>query len=91
MTHQTPPTLSVANTTKRAVLIWLSILLFGNPVTLGSGIGTAMVIGETKGKFNDYDDRALKYAMGIGSYRSCNLSFAWRFLICYQGDKIVSS
>lgn len=35
---------SVANTTKRACLIWLSVLLFGNPVTLWSGIGTAVVI-----------------------------------------------
>ncbi|XP_069939329.1 solute carrier family 35 member E2B isoform X3 [Cherax quadricarinatus] len=36
---------SVANTTKRACLIWLSVLLFGNPVTVWSGIGTAVVIG----------------------------------------------
>lgn len=36
--------LSVANTAKRAFLIWLSIIMFGNPVTFLSGIGTAIVI-----------------------------------------------
>ena len=35
---------SVANTTKRALLIWLSVLTFGNKVTLLSWIGTAIVI-----------------------------------------------
>lgn len=45
MTYVNPVTYSVANTTKRAVLIWLSVLLFGNPVTLFSGIGTVCVIG----------------------------------------------
>jgi len=35
---------SVANTAKRAFLIWLSVLLFGNPVTLLSGLGTCTVI-----------------------------------------------
>jgi drug/metabolite transporter (DMT)-like permease len=34
----------VANTVKRAFLIWLSILLFGNEVTLLSGVGTSVVI-----------------------------------------------
>lgn len=42
MIHRLP--ISVANTTKRAFLIWLSVLLFGNPVTLWSGVGTAVVI-----------------------------------------------
>lgn len=36
---------SVANTVKRALLIWLSIVLFGNAVSLLSGIGTLAVIG----------------------------------------------
>ena len=36
---------SVANTVKRALLIWVSILLFGNPVTLWSGVGTLAVTG----------------------------------------------
>ncbi|XP_071513204.1 solute carrier family 35 member E2A-like [Panulirus ornatus] len=44
MSYVNPVTYSVANTTKRACLIWLSVLLFGNPVTLWSGIGTAVVI-----------------------------------------------
>ena len=35
---------SVANTGKRALLIWLSVLLFGNPVTFLSGLGTVIVI-----------------------------------------------
>ena len=35
---------SVANTGKRALLIWLSVLLFGNPVTFLSGLGTLIVI-----------------------------------------------
>lgn len=44
MSYVNPVTYSVANTTKRACLIWLSVLMFGNPVTLWSGIGTAVVI-----------------------------------------------
>ena len=39
-----PVTQSVANTLKRALLIWLSILYFGNPVTLMSALGTAVCI-----------------------------------------------
>ncbi|KAH7643014.1 solute carrier family 35 member e2-like protein [Dermatophagoides farinae] len=35
---------SVANTVKRALLIWLSVLVFGNPVTLMSWFGTTLVI-----------------------------------------------
>lgn len=34
----------MANTAKRAFLITLSILLFGNPITLLSGLGTVFVI-----------------------------------------------
>ena len=34
---------SVANTVKRAVLIWLSVLWFGNAVTFLSGLGTIIV------------------------------------------------
>ena len=36
--------ISVANTVKRALLIWLSILIFHNPVTFLSGFGTLTVI-----------------------------------------------
>ena len=40
-----PVTQSVANTLKRALLIWLSILYFGNSVTGLSALGTALCIG----------------------------------------------
>ncbi|XP_022109289.1 solute carrier family 35 member E2-like [Acanthaster planci] len=39
-----PVTHSVANTAKRALLIWLSILIFNNPVTVLSGVGTIIVV-----------------------------------------------
>ena len=39
-----PVTHSVANTGKRAFLIWASVILFGNEVTFLSGLGTAVVI-----------------------------------------------
>ncbi|KAK7076597.1 hypothetical protein SK128_014716 [Halocaridina rubra] len=59
MSYVNPVTYSVANTTKRAFLIWLSVLLFGNPVTLLSGIGTIVVIGGVLlyGKARDVDAR----------------------------------
>ena len=34
---------SVVNVVKRAFLIWISVLLFGNPVTFLSGLGTTIV------------------------------------------------
>lgn len=34
----------MANTVKRAFLIWMSIILFGNSITLLSGLGTVIVI-----------------------------------------------
>ena len=40
-----PVTQSVANTLKRALLIWLSIIYFGNPVTPLSAVGTIICIG----------------------------------------------
>ncbi|CAG5121833.1 unnamed protein product [Candidula unifasciata] len=43
MDYISPVTHSVANTVKRAFLIWLSVFLFGNPVTLLSGLGTVFV------------------------------------------------
>ncbi|XP_071944455.1 solute carrier family 35 member E2A-like [Antedon mediterranea] len=39
-----PVTHSVANTAKRALLIWLSVIVFNNPVTLLSGLGTIVVV-----------------------------------------------
>lgn len=44
MDYISPVTHSVANTAKRAFLIWLSVIMFGNPVTLLSGLGTITVI-----------------------------------------------
>ena len=44
MDYISPVTHSVANTGKRAFLIWTSVLLFGNEITLLSGIGTVVVI-----------------------------------------------
>lgn len=44
MDYISPVTHSVANTGKRAFLIWTSVLLFGNEVTFLSGLGTAIVI-----------------------------------------------
>lgn len=34
----------MANTVKRALLIWLSVLIFHNPMTFLSGFGTLTVI-----------------------------------------------
>ena len=38
-----PVTHSVANTLKRALLIWVSVMIFKNTITLYSGLGTAIV------------------------------------------------
>ena len=40
----TPLPSSVANTVKRAMLIWISILFFGNKVSVASCFGTGMVV-----------------------------------------------
>lgn len=57
---------SVANTVKRAFLIWLSVIVFNNPVTFLSGLGTGIVtIGVlcyTKAKQVDAKRLAVKYA-----------------------------
>jgi len=44
MDYISPVTHSVANTGKRAFLIWSSVLLFGNEITFLSGLGTCIVI-----------------------------------------------
>lgn len=44
MGYISPVTYSVTNTTKRAFLIWLSVVMFGNPVTFLSGLGTTTVL-----------------------------------------------
>ncbi|KAK0167090.1 hypothetical protein PV327_004533 [Microctonus hyperodae] len=44
MDYISPVTHSVANTAKRAFLIWLSVILFDNPITGLSALGTCTVI-----------------------------------------------
>lgn len=44
MDYISPVTHSVANTAKRAMLIWFSVIMFDNPVTPLSGLGTIIVI-----------------------------------------------
>ncbi|XP_050535909.1 solute carrier family 35 member E2A-like [Daktulosphaira vitifoliae] len=44
MDYINPVTYSVANTVKRAFLIWMSVLLFGNSITILSGLGTIIVV-----------------------------------------------
>uniref|UniRef100_T1HDC4 TPT domain-containing protein n=1 Tax=Rhodnius prolixus TaxID=13249 RepID=T1HDC4_RHOPR len=44
MDYTSPLTHSVANTAKRALLIWASVIMFGNPVTMLSAMGTCTVI-----------------------------------------------
>lgn len=44
MGYISPVTHSVANTVKRASLIWLSVIVFGNHVTLLSGVGSLIVL-----------------------------------------------
>lgn len=60
MDYISPVAHSVANTAKRAFLIWLSILMFGNPVTMLSGLGTLVVIAGVflYIKAQEYDDRS---------------------------------
>ncbi|XP_067946073.1 solute carrier family 35 member E2A-like [Watersipora subatra] len=43
MAHISPVTHSVCNTVKRALLIWLSILIFNDPITFLSGLGMLLV------------------------------------------------
>ncbi|KAH3826926.1 solute carrier family 35 member E2B-like isoform X2 [Dreissena polymorpha] len=67
MGYISPVTHSVANTVKRAFLIWLSVIVFSNPVTFFSGLGTAIVtvgvLCYTKAKQIDAAKQALKYAV----------------------------
>eukprot|EP00747_Dinoflagellata_sp_TGD_P185452 gnl/TRDRNA2_/TRDRNA2_42010_c0_seq1.p1 gnl/TRDRNA2_/TRDRNA2_42010_c0~~gnl/TRDRNA2_/TRDRNA2_42010_c0_seq1.p1 ORF type:complete len:386 (-),score=49.99 gnl/TRDRNA2_/TRDRNA2_42010_c0_seq1:70-1227(-) len=44
MSHLSPVTVSVINTVKRAMLIWVSVLVFGNQVTTLSKVGTAICL-----------------------------------------------
>mmetsp|Transcript_99338 Transcript_99338/g.289912 ORF Transcript_99338/g.289912 Transcript_99338/m.289912 type:complete len:366 (-) Transcript_99338:85-1182(-) len=44
MSYLSPVTVSVVNTLKRALLIWISVLVFGNPVTPLAQLGTAVCL-----------------------------------------------
>jgi solute carrier family 35 protein E2 len=44
MEYVSPVTHSVCNTVKRAIAIWLSVLVYGNAITLLGGLGTVIVI-----------------------------------------------
>ncbi|KAJ3655324.1 hypothetical protein Zmor_014459 [Zophobas morio] len=59
MDYISPVTHSVANTAKRAFLIWLSVIMFGNEVTLLSAVGTITVIAGVFMyiKAQEYDDK----------------------------------
>ncbi|CAH0556638.1 unnamed protein product [Brassicogethes aeneus] len=59
MDYISPVTHSVVNTAKRAFLIWLSVLMFGNAITLLSGLGTIIVIAGVFMyiKAQEYDNR----------------------------------
>lgn len=45
MSYLSPVTVSVVNTLKRALLIWISVLVFGNQVTSAAQLGTAICLG----------------------------------------------
>mmetsp|Transcript_34344 Transcript_34344/g.88046 ORF Transcript_34344/g.88046 Transcript_34344/m.88046 type:complete len:371 (+) Transcript_34344:77-1189(+) len=45
MSYLSPVTVSVVNTVKRAILIWISVQVFGNQVTAWAGVGTAICLG----------------------------------------------
>ncbi|KAI4466286.1 solute carrier family 35 [Holotrichia oblita] len=59
MDYISPVTHSVANTAKRALLIWFSVIMFDNPVTPLSGLGTIIVIAGVflYLKAQEYDDK----------------------------------
>ena len=65
---------SVANTGKRALLIWLSVLLFGNPVTFLSGLGTLVVIIGVLvyNKATEIDNRLKKKGLPINCWIKCD-------------------
>merc|ERR1711972_318886 len=44
MSHLSPVTVSVVNTLKRALLIWISVIVFGNRVTTLAKLGTVVCL-----------------------------------------------
>ena len=69
MDYISPVTHSVANTAKRAALIWSSVLLFGNEITLLSGLGTTVVIAGVLlyNMATEVDSRNVKTLVQVGS------------------------
>ena len=69
MDYISPVTHSVANTAKRAALIWTSVLLFGNEITLLSGLGTMTVIAGVLlyNLATEVDSRNVKTLVQVGS------------------------
>mmetsp|Transcript_18511 Transcript_18511/g.43164 ORF Transcript_18511/g.43164 Transcript_18511/m.43164 type:complete len:355 (+) Transcript_18511:73-1137(+) len=61
MSVVSPVTQSVLNTLKRALLIWLSVLWFGNAVTAWSALGTAICVGGVLG----YNYARQQYPPGV--------------------------
>ena len=55
---------SVCNTVKRAIAIWLSVMVYGNAITMLGGIGTCVVIIGVLlyNKARDYEQRRLHIA-----------------------------
>lgn len=66
MSYISPVTYSVCNTVKRAVLIWVSVLLFQNRVSSMSALGTFVVIfgvlayNQAKNKDNEIANKNLR-------------------------------
>ena len=70
---------SVANTVKRALLIWLSVLIFHNPVTFLSGFGTLIVIfGVILYNEAQNIERKLSHSNNINSNETNNPVITWR-------------
>lgn len=68
---------SVANTVKRALLIWLSVLIFHNPVTFLSGFGTLTVIFGVI-IYNEARDKEKKAASSNNSVNNNSPIITWR-------------
>ena len=86
----------MANTVKRALLIWLSILVFHNPVTFLSGVGTLIVIFGVI-LYNEGKDREKKVIITKPDHSNCyhmerSLNYSERFAVmdkmfCFFFDK----
>ncbi|UJR09098.1 hypothetical protein I4U23_013345 [Adineta vaga] len=77
MAYISPITHSVANTVKRALLIWLSVLIFHNPVTFLSGFGTLTVIFGVI-LYNEARDMEKKTGNSTNSVNNNSPMITWR-------------